>query len=146
MENETYRCHICGKKGVKLWRPYGDSEPFICATCAEKRQIKMTYCKKVWSKNPDGTFDGINTFKWFPLPPWSINDEGLVPSFDGPGPDGENKPSTEKLIIFIEREISSKHHGKTELLPAIPHKNGGVWTYAATPEEDLKWWRNLPTR
>ena len=64
MENETYRCHICGKKGVKLWRPYGDSEPFICATCAEKRQIKMTYCKRVWSKNPDGTFDGINTFKW----------------------------------------------------------------------------------
>lgn len=146
MESEVYRCHICGRKGVKLWRPKGDSEPFICANCAEKRQLRMTYNKRVWLKNSDGTFDGVNIFKWIPLPPWNVNAEGLVPSYDGPGPDGIHEPSTEKLIIFLEKGLSERQYGKVELLPAIPHKNGGVWTYAATPEECMTWWRNLPTR
>lgn len=145
-EKRDYKCYICGKKGVKLWRPYGDSDPFICAQCAEKRQIKMQYNKRIWSKNPDGTVEGVRTFRWMPLPIWTVNEDGLVPSYEGPNQNGENIPSTPRLIIYLERGISERHSGKTELLPAIPHKNGGVWTYVAAPEECLLWWRNLPTR
>ena len=128
-EKRDYKCYICGKKGVKRWRPYGDSDPFICAQCAEKRQIKMQYNKRIWSKNPDGTVEGVRTFRWMPLPIWTVNEDGLVPSYEGPNQNGENIPSTPRLIIYLERGISERHSGKTELLPAIPHKNGGVWTY-----------------
>lgn len=30
----SYFCHRCNSKGVKLWRPYGDTKPLLCARCA----------------------------------------------------------------------------------------------------------------
>lgn len=40
---DTYRCAICGRSNVKLWRPYLDTKPIICTKCAEERLIYKKY-------------------------------------------------------------------------------------------------------
>lgn len=51
VETANYVCSICGKRHVKLWRPYMYASPLICAECAEKRQYPNDeYDETVWKK------------------------------------------------------------------------------------------------
>ena len=40
---KVYKCSICSRQNVKLWRPYMGTEPLICAKCAEERQTTEEY-------------------------------------------------------------------------------------------------------
>lgn len=46
---ENYSCACCGRKNIKLWRPYGYSSPLICATCAEKSKV-LENVKRLFGK------------------------------------------------------------------------------------------------
>lgn len=133
-----YVCSICGKKNVKLWRPYGDSAPLICAECAEKRQTPMEYNKVIWKKE-DGEYIGRITDEKLPLPKWKVDEKGKVPSYNGPGPKGLPSPMTDQLIVDISSE-------KTTMIPACPDEDGNFWCYTVVPEDVCKWWNELPTR
>ena len=87
---KNYKCSTCGKSGVKLWSPIGANDPKICAECAEKRQSKLTYNEYVWEKNKRNAH---LTGKKLPLPAWTVNEEGTIPSFKC-RPFSEAKPNT----------------------------------------------------
>ena len=57
IKTENYVCSICGKRNVKLWRPYMDTSPLICAECAEKRQESREYEEKIFGARKP--MDGI---------------------------------------------------------------------------------------
>lgn len=44
---ESNVCSVCGKKIVKLWRLYGDSDTLICAECEEEREYLDFYGEKL---------------------------------------------------------------------------------------------------
>lgn len=66
IKTENYVCSICGKRNVKLWRPYMDTTPLICAECAEKRQTPYEYEETIWQKEDNGWYTGKFTGKNFP--------------------------------------------------------------------------------
>lgn len=140
-----YVCSICGKKNVKLWRPYGDSAPLICAECAEKRQTPMEYNKVIWRKE-DGIYRGEITDEKIPLPKWKVNEKGKVPSYDGPGPEGQPCCMTDQLIVDLSDVSKAYSSGSTTMIPACPDEEGDFWCYTVVPEDVCKWWDELPTR
>jgi len=158
---EYYVCAICGASGVKLWRPYMDTEPFVCASCAEERQSPHTYdviAEWVPGKFPNGddcwtgTYEyeispsGERVVKKAPMDKWVVNDEGKVPSYIGsPGPDGKWGPMTDQLSINLSGISKSYSSGDTSMIPAVPDKKGEYWGYTSVPEEGCKWWDKLPT-
>ena len=73
IKTDNYVCSICGKRNVKLWRPYMDTAPLICAEYAEERQSPREYEEKVWSKVGEERFSGKLTGKRLPLPKWKVN-------------------------------------------------------------------------
>ena len=58
IKTDNYVCSICGKRNVKLWRPYMDNAPLICAECAEKRQTPQKYEETIWKKESEGHYTG----------------------------------------------------------------------------------------
>lgn len=143
---ENYVCSICGKRNVKLWRPYMDTSPLICAECAEKRQESREYEEKIWSKEANGWYIGKFTGKKLPLPKWKVNENGKVPSYIGPGPDGVPACMTDQLIVDLSDVSTSYSSGSTSMVPACPDEDGDFWGYTSVPEEFCKWWNELPTR
>ena len=144
---KNYKCAICGREHSKLWRPYMDVEPLICATCAEEMQSSMEYDEVVWEK--DGTTNGYignPTGVKLPLPRWTINDDGKIPSYNGPGPDGLPDMLTDQLIVDLSNKFKNYSSGHTTIIPAVPYGNDGFWGYTAVPEDLCEWWRKLPTR
>jgi len=141
---KDYKCSICGKHHVKLWRPYMGTYPLICASCAEQRQSPKEYDEKTWIKKNKG-YVGIPTGNKLPLEKWAINSEGLIPSYEGPGPTTLPLAMTDQLIVDL-RDVSENHSsGETTIVPAVPDKNGEFWSYTSVPEKDNKWWKELPT-
>ena len=139
---KPYECSICGKKNVKLWRPYMDTEPLICATCAEERQSPKEYDERIWNKQ-DGHYVGTPTGKKLPLPKWKVNAEGKVPSYLGPGPDGLPMEMTDQLIVNLKDVSQAYSYGETTMVPAVPDEDGD---YTSVPENRCKWRNELPTK
>ena len=140
-----YKCSICGRENVKLWRPYMDLEPLICATCAEKRQSPWEYDEVKWEKR--GSISrGTPTGRKLPLPKWVVDEKGKVPSYDGPGPDGEECIKTDQLIVDLSDVSKSYRSGHTTMVPAVPCENCSMWGYTSVPQEGCDWWDALPTR
>ena len=113
---KNYVCSICGKRNLKLWRPIMDTDPLICAECAEKRQTPRES-----------------------LPKWKVNKDGEVPSYDDLGP-------TDQLIVDLSDVSPSYKSVSTSMVPAKPNEKEGFWAYGSAPEEVHKWWDELPTR
>ena len=150
--NELYACSVCGKKGVKLWRPYGDDEPLICAVCAEKLQSPMQYKELVWEEKSDGTFIGHAVLlengkpQMRDLPRWRVDENGNVPDYTGPVPVGCPDQVTDQLIVDLSSISKAWQSGETTIVPACPTKDGQIYSYGAVPESLCEWWRKLPTR
>lgn len=146
IKTENYVCSICGKRNVKLWRPYMGTSPLICAECAEERQTPQEYDETIWNKEADGFYTGTVTDKKLPLPKWKVNENGKVPSYFGPGPEGAPESMTDQLIVNLADVSTSYSSGSTSMVPAAPDADGDFWGYTSVPEEVCKWWEELPTR
>lgn len=142
----SYACSICGKEHVKLWRPYGGTEPLICATCAEERQTPQEYRECIWGKLPDGNYKGTFTGNMIPMERWKVNEDGQIPSCSGPGPDGKTFQMTDQLKVNLKDVSKIYKSGHTNMIPAVPDAGGDFWCYSAVPDKFCKWWYNLPTR
>lgn len=142
---ENYVCSICGKKHVKLWRPYMYTSPLVCAVCAEQRQSPRKYDEMLWKEEGDH-YVGTSTGKTLPLDAWHVDEKGRVPSYDGPGPKELPKEMTDQLIVNLKDVSKSYTSGETTIVPAIPDEYGEFWGYTSVPAEHVKWWEELPTR
>lgn len=130
--NENYVCSICGKKSVKLWHPYiGGKSYLICAECAEKHQTPMEYQETIWYTREDGSYTGEFATRKIPLPKWSVDEEGKVPSYHG----SEEEYKTDQLIV----DLSDMGLSITTLVPAAPDEDGNF-------SEEICKWTKLPTR
>ena len=98
IKTDNYVCSICGKRNVKLWRPYMGTEPLICAECAEKRQSPREYREEVWETNKQLESCTL-TITSHPLPNWKVNKKGKIPTAVGPVSDGRPLPMTYKLLV-----------------------------------------------
>lgn len=145
MNNNNCVCSICGRKGVKLWRPYMSTRPLICAECAEKRQVPRECDKVIWRKE-NGQHVGKVTDEKISLPKWKVDKKGKIPSAFGPGPKGEPESMTDQLLIDLSRDFKSYSSGRTSMVPACPDEDGDFWGYTSVPDEVCKWWSELPTR
>lgn len=147
IKTDNYVCSICGKRNVKLWRPYMDTDPLVCAECAEKRQAPREYEKKIWYKESEGRFSGEFTGERLPLPKWEVNEQGKIPTDMGPAPEGMTMiPMTDELLVDLSDVSTSYSSGTTSMIPACPNEEGDFWGYTCVPEENCKWWEELPTR
>ena len=143
--DSSYKCFICGREKVKLWRPYMDTEPLICAKCAEERQSSREYQECIYEKSGD-IYVGRYTGKWLALPKWTVDEKGKVPSYDGPGPEATLPQLTVQFIVNLNGVSESYSSGETVLIPAIPNEDGEFWGYTSVPEDDCKKWEDLPTK
>ncbi len=142
---KIYACAVCGKQHIKLWRPYMNTEPLICAPCAEIRQSPREYEECTWKEKKD-CFVGTLTGKKLPLPKWKVDEKGRVPSYRGPGPEGMPAEMTDQLIISLKDVSKSYSSGEMTMVPAVPDENGDFWGYTSVPDDKCKWWEELPTR
>lgn len=142
---ESYVCTICKRRNIKLWHPK-DEELLICAECAEKRQKLLQYKEIKWKKEKDGSQTGTYTGRSIQLPKWEVNEEGNVPSYDGPGPNGLPAYMTDILIVDLSDVSTLYSSGYTIIVPAYPNENGSLENNAFVSENILKWWKDLPTR
>ena len=140
---KPYVCSICRRSNVKLWRPYMDTDPLVCARCAEERQTPREYDECTWEK-ADDLYIGTPTGKKIPLPKWEVDDEGIIPSDDGPRPGNLPELKTDQLIIDLNGESEAYASGETTMIPAIPDADGEFWGYTSVPEDSFKWWEELP--
>ena len=132
-----------------------DVAPLICAECAEKRQSPKEYDEVVWEEDKSiNGYRGIPTKNKLPLPKWTINKEGKVPSYNGPGPHGFNDIMTDQLIVDLSKDFDKLSSGETTMIPAVPYtkvsaipdEEDNFWGYSVVPENLCEWWRKLPTR
>ena len=137
---ENYKCAVCNRTGVKLWRPYGDSKPLICAACAEKHQAQMTYKETTWVKEGT-TYIGTPTGKELDLPKWTVDEHGKVPPYEGPLPEWTSQMKTDQLIVDLKDVSECYQSGKTTMIPAVPHDDRMDFFYAyfVVPENRVKW-------
>lgn len=142
---ERYVCHVCGRKYIKLWRPYAETEPLICAICAEKRQVPVSYNEIIWYKR-DGRYIKTFTGKKIELDEWTVDEKGTVPVYDGPGPEDSLMMRTDVLKIGIS-DISEVCLSKsTDMVPAILNEKGDFFKLGEITEEIKETWTNLPTK
>ena len=140
--SKDYKCTVCGKSGVKLWRPYMRTEPLVCAECAEKRQSQMEYDEVIW-KEEGKSYVGKPTGRKMPLEKWKVNEKGKIPNYNGPGPEGIEMEMTDQLIVDLKDYGFSS--GETTIVSAIPSEEG-FWGYTSVPQDKVEWWEKLPTR
>ena len=140
---KPYECSVCGRQNVKLWRPYMDTTPLICAKCAEERQSPQEYDELNWKRVGD-TYIGDPTGKKLPLPKWKVNKKGQVPSYNGPGSEGLDMEMTDQLIVNLSDISKAYSSGETDMIPAVPDEDGEFWGYTSVPEDGYKWWEELP--
>lgn len=143
MENISYKCSVCGRQKVKLWRPYGDDTPLLCASCAENRQSPMEYEEVIWTETKDG-YLGKHTGKMLPLPKWKVNHEGFVPSWHGPGPKASAEYTTDQLIVNLKDVDERYSSGETTLVPAVLASLTSFYSYMLIPETRYQEWKKLP--
>ena len=143
---DHYKCTLCGRSNVKLWRPYLCSQPLICAACAEKRQSPLKYPEFEAVEDKDGKSHWELTGRNFSFPKWKVDDKGQIPYHVMFGMQKPTQVRTDQLYIdltsFDRKRFPSK---KTNLVPAIPDGKG-FWGYIKVPDSRHEWWENLPTR
>ena len=123
IKTENYVCSICGRRGVKLWHPFLDISPLLCAECAEKRQTPLIAYKKRWK----------------------VDEDGRVPSYIVFNVLSENM--TNRLYVDLSEVSGSVFSSKcTSMVPAYPKEDGYFYCYNREPEELRNWWNSLPTR
>jgi hypothetical protein len=81
----------------------------------------------------------------FPMPRWTVNEEGCIPSSDGFGPEGEWLSNTDQLSVDLVDVSESYSSGSISMVPAVPTEDGEMWGYTSVPEEGCVWWKKLPT-
>lgn len=144
---KDYACSICGKQHVKLWRPYNGTSPLICASCAEERQSPREYEECTWEcVSWLGHHVSTPTGKMLPLPKWTVNEKGKIPSTDGFDPYGEYLAMTDQIIVNLCDVSENYSSGETTMVPAVPYNNDLFWGYTSVPESLCNWWEELPTR
>lgn len=143
--NISYECSICKRQKVKLWRPYTDSGPLICASCAEKKQSPKMYIEKEWIWR-EGKYVGVPTGNYLPLPKWKVDENGKVPSYEGPGPKTLPMPMSDQLIVNLDGVSTYNSSKETIMVPAILDEDNDFWKYPSYPEEAIRSWNDLPTR
>lgn len=131
---KTYECSICKRKNVKLWRPYMDTKPLICAVCAEERQSLEMYDERAWKK-VSGIYKGKLTGTKLPLPKWKINEEGNIPSYKGPGPYGEPIEMIDNIRVNIEEFPNIASLKSICMVPAIADGEGCFYADNFVPEQ-----------
>ena len=136
------KCTICGKEHVKLWHPFVDTVPLLCASCAEERQVPRKCDECVWEEKT-GFYVGNPTGKKLPLPKWTVDEKGKIPSHDGPGPDGSPFSMTDLLLVDL-KDVAD--YSEMTLVPAVPNENGIFIRYPSEAKERYEWWESLPTR
>lgn len=145
--HDNYVCSFCGKKGVKLWRPYYESAPLICATCAEERQSPKEYYEVIWEKKPGGHYTTSKpTDRKLLSPKWQVDEKGKIPFYDCNEPDGLPHQTTDQLIINRSDIFKGYSSTTINMVPAIPNHDGHFWSYLFVPEDGCEWWDKLPTR
>ena len=141
---KNYKCAICGKKNVKLWRPDTGGGPLVCADCAEKLQSPQEYEEYSWKETEDG-YVGKPTGRTFPMEKWSVNEKGKIPcALHGKDYNG-NFLETDMLIIDLT-SVSDSYSATTCMIPAVPATERAFWAYSAVPKERVIWWEALPTK
>ncbi len=121
------------------------TEPLICAECAEKRQTARECSEVIWRKEK-GKYVGKITDKKFSLPKWKVDENGKIPSWNGPGPKGMLERKQDQLTIDLSKDSKSYSSGRTSMVPACPDEDGDFWGYTSVTDEVCKWWDELPTR
>ena len=142
---KNYVCSICGRKNVKLWRPYIDEEPLICATCAEERQSPREYSECIWERR-GGHYIGTPSGRTLLLPKWKVNEYGKIPSYFGPDHSGINKENTNQLIVNLKNVSKAYPSGETIMIPAVPNENDEFLDYNFISKDNYIWWNALPTK
>lgn len=132
-EREPYKCFVCGKTGVKLWCNC-HAEEFICAECAEKRQVPLRFGVGACESEYDGPL----------LPRWTIDEKGTIPSYLFSG-------SRDSMFIVDLRDVSDfASSGCTSYMPAeqIEQDDDGEWYYVhdGSVPGGADRWNSLPTR
>lgn len=136
-----YECSFCGKEGRKLWKPQA-KKILICAKCAEKRQTPITYLQREYKKIGDKLVVEGTKGKAV-LPRWKVDKNGQVPSYDGPGIEGEPKVMVDNLQITFEDDGKIRNYN---MYPAVPNGRGGFYKYESIPDKEYKKWEKMPTR
>lgn len=146
MEDADYKCSVCGRQGVKLWRPYRDPEPLICARCAEAIQSERQYFETTWQE-VDGKYVGIVTGNKLILRRWYVDSKGRIPSYLGPTPEGIPPHEKTDMLLVNPKGIVDKYNmNEIALNPAIPNEEGGFFNPDSVPDEAYKKWREIPTK
>ena len=140
-----YTCSLCGKKNVKLWRPCADDNLLVCACCAEARQSPMKYDEYIWEKTTHG-YRGKPTGRKRKLPRWRVDNDGSVPSYNGPGPKALGRVMCSTLIVNLKDISEAYPSGETSMLPATFDEDGDLLDYHRAREQHINSWKALPTR
>ena len=145
MKNSTdYKCAICGKKHVKLWRPWGYNGPLICAICAEARQT-LRECEELKWELKNGQYVGNHTGKTIKLEKWIVDENGCIPTTLGLPVKTLPSATTNVLKVNISDIDSSFGSGGTSYVPAVMDEHGVCFTIPLS-SKNYDWWKNLPTR
>ena len=134
------KCSFCGKDGVKLWQGRVHESVLVCASCAEKRQLKKQVFEYKWVEE-DGGYKGTPTGEKKVLPPWKIDENGEVELLTDGRINGWIRyhskilPSTKITFQDLSMMLRITPYEYVERLE--PALIGGI------TEED---WRKLPTR
>lgn len=143
---KIYSCYNCGKEHVKLWRPFNDVEPLLCATCLENRQCIVETEEYDCKKDVNGDFIASHTGKMISLPYWRIDEDGLIPKYFGPI---ITSVKTDQLIVNLSDITPRYPSGETTMIPAVPIDGKEISEmsgYTSSTPEVVQWWKNLPTR
>lgn len=135
----NYRCSICGKKHVKLWRPF-DGTKLICARCAERKQVhdlQYVYVMKTSSDEKSTIPKKVKVS----IPKWKIDENGNIPFyFDSSFGDIVHNKTNSFYVKLNNRQA-------TLLVPAILVAEGVFLGGFISPKNELyRKWQNLPTR
>lgn len=135
-----YKCSNCGKEGVKLWRPFADSDHLFCAECAEKKQFATRVLE-----NPELERNFFYIGNDVILPRWRIDEHGKLHSCEGTGEYDKILNTTNILFVIL----TDKDLYTTCLFPAIPivpNQFNRYFQWAQAPDDAYTWWERLPTR
>lgn len=144
---KRYKCSLCGRSGVKLWRPYWETEILVCASCAEKRQSPLTFNEYTWELKTNGEILGTPTGKVLEFPKWKVDEKGKIPYRVAFSVGSPNPIKTDQLSVDLSKDFPESFPSKeTSLIPAVPKGEDSFWGYTSVPESQCQWWEQLPTR
>ncbi len=143
--NKNYVCSICGKNGVKLWRPNSEVSPLVCAICAEKRQSSIKYLEQTWVKTGEHY---VSEYKEKRLLSHvcKIDDRGKVYLYNENMPKKNQKGFADDLTITIQEDSKESSKYITHMIPAVINELGEIIIHTSIPKELYRLWEKLPTR